>query len=114
MQCGFWVSTLALLKINLLAAFMAKLTCASVRLHPGNTNLTKQIDFDYLVSETQVGEENWLVHFGGSLAPFEASFSTATNLMILSGVLNEVMNILTEGLGSEIAKNSFLFGILPA
>ena len=92
---------------------MGKLTFVTARLQPGNYNLTKNVDYDYLITDTQ-SSEHALIQFGSSLAPFEALFSTAASLMILSGILNEVMNILIEGSLSESASNSFMFGILPA
>lgn len=96
MKIGYVSASLQLFAFSMLAAFCAKLMVESARLQVGNYHMHNREDFESLVSSNRL-TQNWLVGITYSIYPFLLVTGTAVSIIIVSSLIDELINVFVEG-----------------
>jgi len=113
MKIGYMTATIQLIAFSLLSAFCAKLMVESARLQVGNLHMHNREDFESLVSSNRV-TQNWLVGITCSIYPFLLIAGTAVSIIMVSSLIDEIINVFVEGEPGLTSSQQYFVNLLPA
>ena len=113
LKIGYLSATLQLVAFTILAAFCAKLMIESARLQVGNYHMHNREDFESLVSSNRV-THNWLVGITYSVYPFMLVIGTAISIILVSSLIDEIINVFVEGEAGLSSGSQYFVNLLRA